>query len=200
VGILISFVLLTPAPEHRPTGTFARVFPLVAVFALSFIATRFRRTQKESEGLAEARRGRQASQIVANLGAAALFAACGSHLASIAALAEAAADTASSEVGQALGGSVRLLTTWKPVPAGTDGGITLKGTLAGFTSGGIVILVASASHPIWRQAIAVWLAACAGLFFDSLLGATVERKGWFGNDLVNFSSTIFAGLVAAIFS
>jgi uncharacterized membrane protein len=38
--------------------------------------------------------------------------------------------------------------------------------------------------------------ACAGLFFDSLLGATVERRGWLGNDLVNFCSTLFAALVA----
>ena len=40
------------------------------------------------------------------------------------------------------------------------------------------------------------LAGCAGLFFDSLLGATVERRGWLGNDLVNFASTVFAAVVA----
>ena len=43
---------------------------------------------------------------------------------------------------------------------------------------------------------AVFLAACAGLVFDSVLGATVERKGWLGNDLVNFASTVFAAAVA----
>jgi uncharacterized membrane protein len=36
------------------------------------------------------------------------------------------------------------------------------------------------------------------LFFDSLLGATAERKGWIGNDLVNFTSTAFAAGVAAL--
>jgi uncharacterized membrane protein len=36
-----------------------------------------------------------------------------------------------------------------------------------------------------------------GLFFDSLLGATVERRGWIGNDLVNFVSTLVAALIAA---
>ncbi len=37
-----------------------------------------------------------------------------------------------------------------------------------------------------------------GLFFDSLLGATVERKGWLGNDLVNFASTAFSAGVALV--
>ena len=32
-------------------------------------------------------------------------------------------------------------------------------------------------------------------FFDSLLGATVERRGWLGNDLVNFASTVFAAML-----
>jgi uncharacterized membrane protein len=46
--------------------------------------------------------------------------------------------------------------------------------------------------------VQLFLAAAAGLFFDSLLGATVERKGWLGNDLVNFTSTAFAALLAAL--
>jgi uncharacterized membrane protein len=36
------------------------------------------------------------------------------------------------------------------------------------------------------------------LFFDSLLGATVERRGWLGNDLVNFSSTAFTAALALV--
>jgi uncharacterized membrane protein len=35
-----------------------------------------------------------------------------------------------------------------------------------------------------------------GLFFDSLLGATLERKGWLNNDAVNFLSTISAAAFA----
>ena len=46
-------------------------------------------------------------------------------LAMAAALSEAAADTVSSELGQALGRTPRLITTWRPVPAGTDGGVSL---------------------------------------------------------------------------
>ncbi len=47
-----------------------------------------------------------------------------------------------------------------------------------------------------RLSVDPFAAGVGGLFFDSLLGATVERKGWIGNDLVNFSSTAFAAAVA----
>jgi uncharacterized membrane protein len=35
-----------------------------------------------------------------------------------------------------------------------------------------------------------------GLFFDSLLGATLERRGWLNNDAVNFLSTASAAVFA----
>lgn len=37
-----------------------------------------------------------------------------------------------------------------------------------------------------------WVAGVFGLFFDSLLGATLERRGWINNDTVNFLSTASA--------
>ena len=43
--------------------------------------------------------------------------------------------------------------------------------------------------------VIIFVAGCAGVVFDSLLGATLERCGWFGNDLVNFASTVFAAYV-----
>jgi len=199
LGVLVCFLLLVaPSGQHSLSspGRYSALASLIAVFVTSFVATRFGRSRKESTGLAESRRGRQASQIVANLGAAALFVGMGYYAACIAALSEAAADTASSEIGQALGGPVRLLTSWRKVPSGTDGGISLRGTLAGVTSAAIVVAVGSVLHLTWRVAAITFFSAVAGLLFDSLLGATAERKGWVGNDLVNFSSTVFAALLA----
>ena len=34
------------------------------------------------------------------------------------------------------------------------------------------------------------------MIFDSLLGATVERKGWLENNAVNFASTVIAAGLA----
>lgn len=174
-------------PVSRPA-----IPALIALFVLTFAATRFGRKKKESRGVAEARSGRRASQIVANLGVAALCAAVGLFDGCIAALAEATADTVSSEIGQALGGPTWMLTTWRRVPSGEDGGVSLAGTTAGIVSAALVVMAGSLHHALWPDKALVFAAGCAGLFFDSVLGATVERRGWLGNDLVNFSSTLFA--------
>jgi uncharacterized protein (TIGR00297 family) len=182
---------------------------LLALFLLTFAATRLGRSRKEALGIAEGRRGRRASQVLANLGAAGLLAAGGSAgsaasramlAACIAALAEATADTVSSEVGQALAGTrwsrtTLLITTGKPVPAGTDGGITFAGTACGALGAAIVVLLSPFAHSK-MLALSVFASACAGLLFDSFLGATLERGGWLGNDLVNLTSTIFSAAIA----
>lgn len=173
---------------------------LVALFVLTFAATRFGRTKKEGRGLAETRRGREASQIAANLGVAVLFAAAGRYVGCIAALAEAAADTVSSEIGQAVSGPTVMITTLKQAPSGIDGGVSLAGTLAGIFAAALVAFIGGLRHALMPHGQTVMIGACSGLFFDSVLGATVERRGWIGNDLVNFFSTLFAAMVAEALS
>ncbi|HTH53651.1 MAG TPA: DUF92 domain-containing protein [Edaphobacter sp.] len=201
LGFLVCFILAqSPAawsrylPDTSPHPLFVA---LIVLFALTYAATKFGRARKEAHGLSEPRHGRQASQIVANLGIAALFAAAGRYDGCVAALAEVTADTVSSEVGQAIGHSPRLLTTGRLVPPGTDGAITTVGTLTGIAAAAIVIAIGAMRHPFWPTQAVLLGAATAGLFFDSLLGATVERRGWFGNDLVNLTSTLVAALIAS---
>jgi uncharacterized protein (TIGR00297 family) len=202
LGFLVCFILAqSPAAWSRYTGDRQEHWLLAAlmmVFVLTFAATRYGRAKKEARGLSESRRGRRASQIVANLGVAGLFAAAGRYEGCVAALAEAAADTVSSEIGQATGHPARLITTGRMVPAGTDGGVSLTGTLAGLVAAALVVMVGSGHHPGWPVQATTWMAAGAGLYFDSLLGATVERRGWMGNDLVNFTSTLFAAWIASL--
>ena len=123
----------------------------------------------------------------------------------LAALAEAAADTVSSEVGQVLGGRPRMITTLRQVESGVDGGITLIGTLAGVMAAAIVALLGALVLSVGFMPSSKWLVfriACGGgvfgLFFDSLLGATLEKRGWLNNDAVNFLSTASAAGFAAV--
>lgn len=183
-------------------GAFAA---LIAVFALAWITTRLGYQRKQKLGIAERREGRKASQVLANLGVASACAVASvwSHdrklflLALAAALSEAAADTVSSELGQAFGRKARLITTWRPVPPGTDGGVSLVGTLAGVGAAGIVSAVCVLGGllpPRWLALSAG--AAILGMIADSFIGAWLERRHLVNNDSVNFLSTLIAALVA----
>jgi uncharacterized protein (TIGR00297 family) len=176
---------------------------LISLFILTWTATHFGYSHKRKSGTAE-KGGRTASQVLANLGVAAvaavLFAAYGKHgliLAMAAALAEAAADTVSSEIGLAAGSNPRLITTWETVPAGTDGGITITGTLAGVIAAAIISAVFGLTGLVsWRWSGLIVGAAVVGMIADSFLGAWPERRGILNNDLVNFLGTLVAAGIA----
>ena len=182
---------------------------LLAVFLLTWAATRIGYARKLRLGMAEAHAGRDERQVLANLGVAALgsvlYAIGGREarllLAMTAALTEAAADTVSSEIGQAVGGVPRLVTNWSKVPAGTDGAITLVGTLAG--SGGAIVVASVAMvgglFPKHNLPICI-VAGVAGMLSDSVLGAALERRGVLGNNAVNLISTAMAAGMAVLLS
>jgi len=118
-------------------------------------------------------------------------------VASAAALAEAAADTTSSEVGQAVSESAYLITGFRAVPVGMNGGISVAGTLAGVAAALAVAAVCGVTHMIARYwLLPVAAAGAGGMFVDSLLGATLERRRWLNNDAVNLLSTLAAALFA----
>jgi uncharacterized protein (TIGR00297 family) len=196
-GSVVCFLLCASAGF----GAFAG---LVTVFVLAWVTTRLGYRRKQHLGLEERREGRSASQVFANLGMAALCAALYSvHgrelwlLACAAALAEASADTVASEVGQATGRQARLITTWEPVAPGTDGGVTLPGTVAGGLSAALVSLVCAATGVIaWKWCGVSVAAAMAGMLGDSFLGAWLERRGLLNNDAVNFLGTAIASASA----
>ena len=182
---------------------------LLAVFLLTWAATRIGYARKLRLGMAEAHTGRDERQVLANLGVAAvgslLYVFGGREarllLAVTAALAEAAADTVSSEIGQAVGGVPRLITNWSKVPAGTDGAITLVGTLAG-TGGAIVVAsvaMVGGLFPKHHLPICI-VAGVAGMLADSVLGAALERRGVLKNNAVNLISTAMAAGVAGLLS
>jgi uncharacterized protein (TIGR00297 family) len=182
--ITASLMFSTVDFPYKPWQT--ALVPVLAVFLLSFITTRIGRRQKEQLGIAERAGGRTASQVAANLGIAALvsdelpqswlistgwFSPPGLSPVSLfavglAALAEAAADTVSSEVGQVLGGRPRMITTLRTVEPGTDGAISLAGTAAGVFAAGVVALAGS---------LACFLTVCWEQRWSSAAGSTTTR-------------------------
>ena len=84
-------------------------------------------------------------------------------LALAAAFATATCDTASSEIGQAFGRHHFLVTRWRTVAAGTEGAVSLVGTLTGVASATVVSAVAASTGLIsWSAAPAVVLGAFVG--------------------------------------
>lgn len=176
--------------------------PIATVFLLTLACTRVGRRKKERMGMGERKQGRNALQILANVGVPAICAApllYSQHAryvllaAASAALAEAAGDTVSSELGQVLGGRPRLVTSFRRVPAGQDGAITPVGTTSAMLAIAIVCVVCQWSGLLLpRYAWTVFAAAFFGTVVDSLLGATLERPGKLGNNSVNFTSSAFA--------
>jgi uncharacterized protein (TIGR00297 family) len=209
-GFLITANLMFSTAGEPYTPWRTALIPVLAVSLLAFGATRVGRGRKEQLGTAEDHKGRRAAQIAANLGMAVLVSNDAAQtwldnsrwseqlaMAAMAALAGAAADTVSSEIGQVLGGQPRMLTTLRAAEPGTDGAISLAGTLAGVVAAAIT---AGLGVFALRGNLTMLWVSCAGgvfgLFFDSLLGATFERAGWLNNDAVNFLSTASAAAIA----
>lgn len=209
--ITASLMFSTAVVPYEPWHT--ALIPTLAVSVLAFVATLAGRRKKERLGTAEGRMGRSASQVAANLGLAALVSSSPvqswlmdstwlPHHATtqtmlfalaVAALAEAAADTVSSEIGQVLGGRPRMITSFKAVDPGRDGAITVAGTLAGLVAAAIVAYAGTfALGGGWILFTLSCAGAVFGLFFDSVLGATLEHRGLLNNDAVNFLSTASA--------
>jgi uncharacterized protein (TIGR00297 family) len=87
------------------------------------------------------------------------------------------ADTWATELGVLSPKMPRLITTGKPVPTGTSGGITLMGTLATFLGGALIGLVGwlfQPTFPAGANLAAVSLAGLVGSLVDSFLGATIQ--------------------------
>ncbi len=217
-AITASLMYSTVTFPYLPWET--ALVPTLAVSLLAFLATRLGRQKKERLGIAEKRHGRTAAQVAANLGVAMIASSSfvqtwlintamfgpqnGIALPPVfapvlAALAEAAADTVSSEVGQVLGGQPRMITTFRKTDPGTDGAISLIGTLAGMVAAAIVAGVGTMA--LRGDLRMFWISTAGGvfgLFFDSLLGALLERRRWLNNDAVNFLSTASAAGFALV--
>lgn len=91
-------------------------------------------------------------------------------------LAAAQADTWATEIGMRARATPVLLTSGRPVPRGTSGGVTWLGVVAGI--GGAALIAALATFWVRPPAEAAWIAVAgtAGMFADSFLGASLQAR------------------------
>ncbi len=179
---------------------------LITFFVLSSLLSKYKEATKErlAEKFAKGSR-RDLAQALANGGAGALIAIAywltGQPLlwfAFVGALATVNADTWATELGVLSKRPPRLITTGKPVEAGTSGGVSLQGTLATLAGGAVIGLAGALFlyaeslirhtphvllHPLsclvypgncTLLPLIAALAGLAGSLCDSLLGATVQ--------------------------
>ncbi|MEH2362911.1 DUF92 domain-containing protein [Nostoc sp.] len=110
------------------------------------------------------------------------------------------ADTTASEVGKAYGKSTFLITTLQPVPRGTEGAISLEGTLAGIVASVAIAFVGWAVGLIDLLGVA-WcvLAAFIATNLESVIGATLQSKyTWLTNEVVNIFNTLIGAIAAVL--
>ena len=146
--------------------------------------------------------------------------------AALGALAAAASDTWSTEIGILLGGTPKMIITRASVEPGMSGGVSPAGFGAALAGAVFIALLGAFAIPLHhtRLAIAAAIGGFGGGVVDSLIGATVQSRRfcdrcrhwterrvhacgyrtrhargiyWLSNDLVNLCGT-FAGAVIAV--
>jgi uncharacterized protein (TIGR00297 family) len=183
-------------------------------FLVGSAVTRIGMAQKEAEGIAEKRGGARGPENVWGSAFTAMICAIGVAaiklgwlnpdweslllLGYVASFATKLSDTTASEVGKAYGKSTFLITTLKPVPRGTEGAISLEGTLAGILGGVLISLVAYSLGMITFPGVIICtMAAFVATNIESLIGATLQSDiDWLSNELVNVINTIIGAVVA----
>ncbi|MFN5515441.1 MAG: TIGR00297 family protein [Cyanobacteriota bacterium] len=186
---------------------------ILTYFILGSAVTRLGFAQKERLGIAEGRSGLRGPENV--WGSAATALACGLltlicpeswfpflTLGYVASLSAKLADTTASEVGKAYGQRTFLITTLQPVPKGTEGAVSLEGTLAGLGGGLVLALTGWGVGLItpWGVVLAT-VAAFVANTLESLIGAALQtRWSWLTNELVNGVNTALGALAAVGFA
>jgi uncharacterized protein (TIGR00297 family) len=187
---------------------------LLTFFIVGTACTKLGYARKSAAGLAQEKGGRRgAGHAVANVGVAALCAvACWRGLGlvplfmGITALATAAADTTGSEIGKLLGKRAFHPLRFKRVPPGTEGAVSLEGTVAGIAAAFLVAaagtaMAANRLRPGFTGSVVIakshviaviTAAGFLGSYFESILGS-LEID--IPNDVMNFVNTVVGAVL-----
>jgi uncharacterized protein (TIGR00297 family) len=182
---------------------------VVLYLLLGSLVTRLGLRRKQELGLAEGRGGRRGPE---NVWGSAASGACLALLSQgpwaplpllligfSASFSAKLADTCGSEIGKRWGRHTVLVTTLRPVPPGTEGAISLEGSLASLVGSALMALVALQLGLLHGAGpwLLVTLVGLLATLIESLIGATLQgRISWLSNELVNGLQTLIAALVA----
>ncbi|MCW9680771.1 TIGR00297 family protein [Dolichospermum planctonicum UHCC 0167] len=182
---------------------------VVFYFIVGSGVTRIGIAEKEAAGIAEKRGGARGPENV--WGSALIAAVCALGLlflpdfkyllclGYVASFSTKLSDTTASEIGKAYGKSTFLITTLQPVPRGTEGAVSLEGTVAGMIASIAIALIGWGVNLINPVGI-IWtvLAAFIATNLESVIGATLQSKyTWLTNEVVNIFNT-FIGAISAM--
>ena len=191
---------------------------VVFYFLVGSSITRVGMAQKEAAGIAEKRSGARGPENVWGSALTGAICAIGSALVPltfpsqrgwligllllgyVASFSTKLADTCSSEIGKAYGQRTFLITTLQPVPRGTEGAVSLEGTIAGVVASVAIALVSWSVGliPLWQVAICM-VAAFIGTNAESVIGATLQsRFAWLTNEVVNILNTLIGAIAAVL--
>jgi uncharacterized protein (TIGR00297 family) len=174
---------------------------LLLIFAfliLGLIFTKYKHEYKKEMGIYEGTRS--VKNVISNGIVPFVMAAFGNYAGFIGSIAVATSDTLASEIG-VVDKHPRLITTFKKVPPGTDGGISPLGTAAGIIGAGIIGIIAYllgiSADPFTALKIAV-ISGTFGCFVDSILGAVLESRNYLTNEHVNLLATVSGAILGIL--
>lgn len=184
---------------------------LTSFFILGTLTSVWKRKEKEVLKLAQEKGGKRG--IVNALANGGVAGACGAIawifpelqemciLLMTASISAATSDTFSSELGNVYGSRYWDILSWRKGQQGDDGVISLEGSLAGM-AGALAISMLYGAFFGWEMQplLIVFLAGLMGNVIDSVLGASLQRKGFMNNHAVNFWNTVGAGVLGLVLS
>lgn len=191
-------------------------FLLVATyFVIGTAVTKVKMAQKEAQGVAEKRKGRRGPGSVIGSSAAgcvcaflSIFGVRGElfsrvwRLGFVASFCTKLSDTVSSEIGKAYGKTTYLVTTLKVVPRGTEGAISVEGTIAGLLASCLLAFVGCVMGEIdAAEAIICIIASQVANVGESIIGAALQEKEgfrWLNNDVVNVINISMGAIIAVL--
>ena len=110
-------------------------------------------------------------------------------------------DTFGSEIGKRYGKNTYLITSFNKVEKGTEGAISLEGTLASLLGSVIMAFVIFKLGIVSSnlQFLVVSISGFMATIIESIIGATVQEKYKLTNELVNAIQTSIGSVIAIIF-